>query len=166
MLASLFLFGCADRADVAVRREFLGYDKVAIWPRYENAEGGLYRQHEELFLPLYMKAFPEHQIVERRDMQVLLGEQDILPERLDPELRAKARRIFGVKAFVFPNYTFDARQFAIKVVDTETGYITASLLVSRSADDKDSVNNVAEKLIRKAMRELSEAARSGDPPAK
>lgn len=161
--------GCAHRADVAVRPEFIGYDKVAIWPRYEAAasDGGLQRVHEELFLPLYMQAFPQHRIVERRDLQVVLGEQDILPERLDPKLRAEVRRVYGVKAFVFPNYTPELAQLAIKVIDTETGEIVASSVTKQTSDSEDaSRHEVAEALIREAIRELHRAAAQAGSKAK
>ncbi len=161
--------GCAHRADVAVRPEFVGYDKVAIWPRFEAdvGDGGLQRVHEELFLPLYMQAFPQHRIYDRRDLQVVLGEQDILPERLDPKLRAEVRRIHGVKAFVFPNYTPQLAQLAIKVIDTETGEIVASSVTKRSSDsDKESLDTVAERLIREAIRELHRAAVAAGSKAK
>ncbi|MEP0845899.1 MAG: hypothetical protein HRF50_03650 [Phycisphaerae bacterium] len=161
--------GCAHRADVAVRPEFIGYDKVAIWPRYEAAasDGGLQRVHEELFLPLYMQAFPQHRIVERRDLQVVLGEQDFLPERLDPKLRAEVRRVYGVKAFVFPNYTPELAQLAIKVIDTETGEIVASSVTKQTSDSEDaSRHEVAEALIREAIREPHRAAAQAGSKAK
>lgn len=153
--------GCATTADVAVGPRFSTYRKVSIWPSFGGADpGGLQRSHEELFLPLYMDAFPQQALVERRDLQSIIGEQDILPERLDPESRAKIRRILGVEGIVFPNYTPGyTPQLAVKVIDTETGVITASLLVQQRAKaGSQPRGDPVHGLIRRAIAELKRAS--------
>jgi hypothetical protein len=163
--------GCAT-TDVAVRPVFGTYGKVSVWPRFGGPDpGGLERSHEELFLPLYMAAFPRQALVERRDLEAVIGEQDILPDRLDEESRAKIRRILGVEAIVFPNYTGgSAPQLAIKVIDTETGVIAAALVVQERANQASRpTRDPVPRLIRRAIRDLrrasekagSESSRSG-----
>src|SRR4051812_2084487 len=86
------LAGCRSSSrgiEVDVRDEFLTYDRVALW-------SSLNRETEDYFIPLYMQAFPTQTLVERRDVSAIIGEQDILPERLDEATRAKLRKILGV----------------------------------------------------------------------
>lgn len=163
LLAWCFLPGCIGQGDVAVRSEFKACDKVAIWPHFEGraTEGGLQRVHEEVFLPCYMQAFPHQRMIERRDLNAILGEQDMLPDRLNKETRAKLREIYGVKGIVFPNYTAGSEcQLALKVIDTETGEVVAALVVT-DRPDQDGNQPVA-RLIRQAIAKLKDAAnRSG-----
>lgn len=118
-IVCLLQVGCAT-VDVASTSQFKSYDRVAIWTNLDRTD-------EELFVPLYMNAFPSQTLVERRDVQAVIGEQGILPDRLDEATRARIRKILGVKAIVYPTAT--ATQFAVKVIDTETGAIAASALV-------------------------------------
>lgn len=140
--------GCAT---VSVRPVFNTYDKLAIWTR-------LTRTQEELFLPRYMRAFPNQILIERRDLESVLTEQDILPERLDEATRARIRRIYGVKAIVYPNYTPGSpSQLAIKVIDTENAAIVASVVV-RGKDHRTDRGASDESLIRVAIDSLKNAA--------
>jgi len=106
--------------EVNVRDDFLTYDRIAL-------VSTLNRETEDFFIPLYMNAFPSQTLVERRDVNAIIGEQDLLPERLNEETRAKLRRILGVKAIVYPRSFKEG--FAIKVIQTETGAIAASAYV-------------------------------------
>ena len=108
--------------EAVLRPVFDTYDKVAIW-------GSISRSDEEVFIPLWMSRFPKQSLVERRDLQSIIGEQDIMPDRLDNETRAAIRKILGVKAIIYPSFSSDD-QFSIKVIDTETGEIVASVLSS------------------------------------
>jgi len=140
--------GCATHADVCVRPQYHDYQKVAIWARLD-------RTAEELFIPLYMDAFPRQALVERRDLETVLDEQDILPERLDEQTRAKIRQVFGVEAIVFPNYTPAMRQLAVKAIDTETGEIVAALVLTGSqGQNKRTHAEICADLIRNAITQL------------
>jgi hypothetical protein len=161
------LAGCAPNlSDVAVRPEFKTIDKVAIWPTQKpDAEGGLVRLYEELFIPRWMAAFPKQEVFERRDTRVPIGEQDILPSRLDDETRAEIRRLHGVKGIIFPNYSVtDWCQVHIKVIDTATGEIVASITRRRKLEKDRSANALADELIRCAVADLAHASLS--PPQK
>jgi hypothetical protein len=171
-LAVLGVLGCqTDARDVNVRPVFNTYDKVAIWPPEMSrvtgqGEGGLVRLHEELFLPRWMSAFPSQSVVERRDLGVAIGEQELLPERMKAETRAKLREIYGVKAIVFPNYSvMEWCQLHIKVIDTETGEDVAAITRKLDLGKKQSVNRAADALIERAIHDLrAEAARAGTEP--
>jgi hypothetical protein len=95
-----------------------------------------------------MSAFPEQALVDRRDLEEIIGEQDLLKGRLDDGTRAKIRKILGVKAIIYPNY--ESGQFSIKIVDTETGEIVAATLVSGVISDSVKKST----LIRQAVKEL------------
>ena len=114
----------------AVRVDFHEYDRVGIWST-------LSRRDEGVLLVEYMLAFPGHTIIERRDLAVIMGEQDLLPERLDQETRARLREILGVQAVLYPSRSQHRDEFwlgqkthvtyALRVIDTETGDIVASV---------------------------------------
>ena len=136
-----------------MRPQFLAYDRVALW-------SSLSRETEDLFIPLYMDAFPGQTLVERRDVSAIIGEQDILPERLDEETRAKLRKILGVKAIVYPSATGEA--FAVKVIETDTGAITASVYVESGGTPGAGAKPVRQ-LVRQAIGALhTEAERVDD----
>lgn len=155
-LAGLALAAGCSRSrgvDVVVRPQFLGYDRVALW-------SSLSRETEDLFIPVYMDAFAGQTLVERRDVSAIIGEQDVLPERLDEETRAKLRKILGVKAIVYPSVTSDA--FAVKVIETDTGAITASVYVESGGSPAGAGPTPLKQLVRQAIGALRvEAERVG-----
>jgi hypothetical protein len=101
-----------------------------------------------------MSAFPEQALVDRRDLEEIIGEQDLLKGRLDDGTRAKIRKILGVKAIIYPNY--ESGQFSIKIVDTETGEIVAATLVSGVISDSVKKST----LIRQAVKELEKKSKN------
>ncbi len=121
--------GCRSHAAVqhAVSRpDYLKYRRVAV-------VGRLQRTQEEFLIPLYMQAFPSQAMVERRDLESALGEQDLLKDadRLDAETRAQVRELLGVDALVFASYTGGKwPQMSLKTIDTRTGEIVAAVLTT------------------------------------
>jgi hypothetical protein len=146
--------------DVVVRPQFLSYDRVALW-------SSMSRETEDLFIPVYMDAFPGQTLVERRDVSAIIGEQDVLPDRLDEETRAKLRKILGVKAIVYPSVTSEG--FAVKVIETDTGAISASVYVDAAGSRTGSIP--LKQQVRQAINALrAEAQHTGEhyvppPPA-
>jgi len=125
LLVPSLLGGCAMQVEKVARPSYKTYGRVAVL-------GELSRQQEELFVPVYMKAFPYQAVVERRDLEAIVGEQDLRPERLNEQTRARVRRILGVTALLYVNYTEGKTgQLSVKAVDTETGEIVANVLVTR-----------------------------------
>lgn len=140
--------------EVVARPEFSAHDRVAI--NYLSMS----RDIEDLFIPLYMGAFPNQTLVERRDVKAVMTEQDLLPERLNEETRAKLRKILGVKAIVYPSFTSES--FGMKVIDTNTGAITASVFVD--SRNKWSEQIPAKDLVRIAITALKEEALKNPAP--
>ncbi len=125
LMAVVCVAGCKMHVEAVSRPAYRLKGRVAVL-------GTLLRAHEELFIPLYMKAFPYQTLVERRDLLEIINEQDLSPERLREETRAKIRRILGVTAIVYPNFTDEPPgQLSIKVIDTESGEIVAAVLITR-----------------------------------
>lgn len=151
MMLAAGLAGCSGmKVEAVARPQFSEYHRVAVW-------GQLDRVQDELFIPLYMKAFKHQQIVERRDLLAIIGEQDLMPDRLDHKTRAKIREIFGVEAIVFPNYTDKPlRQLSVKVIDTANGEIVAAVVVIPKAEKTKSVSD--RDMIRKAIDALKDQA--------
>ncbi len=115
------LAGCVSSSLIAVRPEFSDYDRVAIW-------ANLPRTDEEVFIPLYMIAFPEQEVIERRDLQSIISNDDVLPDELSKAELDEIRQLLGVQAIVYPHAT--ETQLAIKVIDTDSGAISVSAVVS------------------------------------
>ncbi len=162
LLVALFILVCLSssgcvvpmaNSDVGMRPVFNTYDKVAIW-------GKLLRSDEEVFIPLWMTSFPGQTLVERRDLKTIMGEQKILPERLDEATRAEIRRIFGVKGLIYPSFTTSG-QFSVKVIDTETGEIAASVLIRGISNMPFASESLKHsQYIRKAARKEEKAMES------
>jgi hypothetical protein len=158
-LAACLTLGCSGMHVEAVSRPSLSmHGRVAII-------GQLSRDQIELFLPLYMKAFPDQAVVERRDLTTVLTEQNLRPDRLRAETRAKLRRLLGVTAIVYPNFTAtDPGQLSIKVIDTESGEIVAAILVTREVEPWLGTTASVRKMIYKGIDALrKEAARNPEP---
>jgi len=158
-LAACALGGCNMHVEAVARPAFSMKGRVAIL-------GHLTREQIELFTPLYMKAFPFQALVERRDLVEIINEQDLSPERLREETRAKIRRILGVTAIVYPNYTpTDPGQLSIKVIDTETGEIVAAILVTRDVEPWLGIKASVRKMIYKGIDSLRREAKRHAKPA-
>lgn len=149
-LAVLTMVGCRGplKTESVARPVFRSYQRVAVWAE-------LTRPQEELFLPLYMQAFPRQQLIERRDLAAVIGEQDILPDRLDAETRAKLRALLGVEAIIYPHYTGPPEeQLSLKVIDTARGEIVAAIVVYRNPGGKGKATDRT--MIRKAIDTLED----------
>lgn len=147
-LAACVLVGCSMHVESVSRQSFSLKGRVAIL-------GQLSRDQMELFIPLYMKAFPHQALVERQDLVTVIREQDLPQRRLRPETHAKLRRILGVTAIVYPNYTpKDPGQLSIKVIDTESGEIVAAILVTREVEPCLGTRASVRKMIYKGVDAL------------
>jgi hypothetical protein len=84
----------------------------------------------------YIKTFITQPItfVERRDLERIIGEQDLRQGRLNDTTRARIREILGVEALILCEYYEDeagpdgAMKLRVRVVNSETGAITGSAL--------------------------------------
>jgi len=143
--------GCSDTHATA-RPDFSSCDRVAILC------SALTRDKEEVFIPLYMDAFPNQHLVDGRDVQAIVGDEAMTQGQTpDEQTRSKLLRSLGVKAIVYPSDT--GRQFAIKVIDTKTGEILAAVVIS--GHEVWSGDNLGYKdLVEKAIGALKDKAGS------
>ena len=134
LLGLVFVTGCAPSRygmqGLFTRPELLSCGRLAVL--------GLTPEQEQILMACYTKTFAGQIItfVERDRLEDILGEQDLLkkPEdRLDPDKRARIKRIFGVEALIMCTY-YDAdtggtgKKLRIRVVDSETGAIIGSVI--------------------------------------
>ena len=151
------LGGCTQwRTEVVLTADFYRYDTVGIVAEMDRFE-------ENLFIPLYMDAFPHQLIVERRDLETLLEELNVQSERIDADVRERIREISGIEALLYPYSERLIRSgrhvgsaFALKAIDMETGEITAALSVVGYGPRGDPAS--PEDAIRRGMRDLKREA--------
>jgi len=138
--------GCASPKveAAATRAELHNYSRLAVL--------GLNIQEESLFIAEYMNRFPQQTFVERRDLEALLSEQDLLPGRLNDETRAKLKRVLGVEAIVLAD-SYPGRSLTVRVVDSETGSIVAQAVLTGKAAIGTG-NASSPEMIRKAVKAL------------
>ena len=125
MLAiATLLPGCATTEAAATRPELYQCRRLALL--------GLHPTDEALFTALFMERFPTHDFVERSELETILEEQDMHPGRLDEAKRAKMRRVLGVQGIVLASF-MGAEKFSIRVVDSETGAVLASVVTKNQS---------------------------------
>jgi hypothetical protein len=129
----LLVSGCeSNTRALFTKPELFGYERYAVL--------GLDPEQEQIFMAAYTKTFSERIItfVERKRLNDILSEQDLLKGRLDERTRAKIKRIFGVEALIMCDYSTDergrGRKFRVRIVDSETGTIAGSVLVEAYGD--------------------------------
>lgn len=133
-VGTLGLSGCESRNAQALftKPELFRYERYAVL--------GLDPEQEQIFMAAYVKTFPERVItfVERSRLRDIIGEQDLLQGRLDDRTRARIKRILGVEALIMCDYYADEegrrQKLRVRIVDSETGAIVGSVLVSSSRD--------------------------------
>ena len=96
---------------------------------------GLTPEQEQILMASYTKAFNGQVIifVERKRLQEIISEQDLLRGRLNDRTRARIKQLLGVEALVMCAYEDGAEGLGIKklrvrIVDTETGAIVGSVI--------------------------------------
>ena len=121
--------GCASRKTEALftRPELINHSRLAII--------GLTPEQEQILMASYTKAFNGQIIifVERKRLQEIISEQDLLRGRLNDRTRARIKQLFGVEALVMCAYEDGAvgigtKKLRVRIVDTETGAIVGSVI--------------------------------------
>lgn len=129
VFASLLICpGCGPHKTEALftRPELITYSRLAIV--------GLTPEQEQYFMAAYTKTFSGQVItfVERKRLQEIINEQDLLQGRLNERTRAKLKELFGVEALIMCTY-YDAdrlgrKKLRVRIVDTATGAIVGSVI--------------------------------------
>ena len=121
--------GCAGRKTEALftRPELINHSRLAII--------GLTPEQEQFFMASYTKAFTGQVIifVERKRLQEIISEQDLLRGRLNDRTRARIKEIFGVEALIMCAYEdvtggIGRKKLRVRIVDSATGAIVGSVI--------------------------------------
>jgi hypothetical protein len=122
--------GCASRwktEALFTRPELITHSRLAVI--------GLTPEQEQIFMASYTKAFPGQIIifVERKRLQEIIDEQDLLQGRLNEKMRAKIKELFGVEALIMCTYHdgtdgIGIKKLRIRIVDSATGAIVGSVI--------------------------------------
>lgn len=114
------------------RGELITYSRLAVI--------GLTPEQEQIFMACYTKAFPGQVItfVERKRLQEIINEQDLLKGRLNERTRAKIKELFGVEALIMCTYydaddSIGSKKLRVRIVDSATGAIVGSV-ITEAAD--------------------------------
>jgi len=120
--------GCARKTEALFTRpELITHSRLAII--------GLTPEQEQIFMAYYTKAFPGQIIifVERKRLQEIIDEQDLLQGRLNEKMRAKIKELFSVEALIMCTYhdgtdDIGIKKLRIRIVDSATGAIVGSVI--------------------------------------
>jgi hypothetical protein len=126
--------GCARKTQALFTRpELITRGRLAVL--------GLTPEQEQIFMASYTKTFPGQIItfVERKRLQEILSEQDLLQGRLDDRTRAKIKQILGVEALIMCTYYDDEsgpgrKKLRVRIVDSSTGAIVGSVITNGRDD--------------------------------
>jgi len=153
VLCAVCLAGCA-------RYEVAGVFTQPVLANYErHAMVGLPQDREQILMAEYIDAFDGRlkRFIERDRLEQLLNEQDILPGRLEQEMRPGYARLLGVEAVIFVSYTEEAaenkpltQRLTVRIVDAETADVTGSVVLTAFSPSGVS----AKRMSRRAMDEL------------
>lgn len=96
---------------------------------------GLTPEQEQIFMACYIKAFRGQVItfVERKRLQEIISEQDLLKGRLNEKTRARIKELFGVEGLIMCTY-YDGdeglgrKKLRVRIVDSATGAIVGSVI--------------------------------------
>ncbi len=124
LATALLLPACATTEAAATRPELYQCRRLALF--------GLHPTEEALFTALFMERFPTHDFVERSELERIFDEQDIHPGRMDEKKRAQMKRVLGVQGMVLASFE-GAEKFSLRVVDTETGAVLASVVTKNQS---------------------------------
>lgn len=141
--------GCMDSAAsraLFTRPELYTYERHAVL--------GLEPEQEQIFMAAYLRAFPSRLItfVERSRLREVVNEQDLLRGRLNERSRARIKQILGVEALIMCEYYGDgeaghrSKKLRVRIVDSETGAITGSVVIGASSNFAHQAREAAEAL--------------------
>jgi hypothetical protein len=127
--ASVIVAGCSSIVRVPqwsgsgfLKKEFLGYKKVAVLPFEGDSKG----EAAQDFARAFHGRFPQIELVESKQLLEVYRKEDLYPNRVDEATRRKIQESFGVQALVMGNvyYPSIARWLLqVQIVDAETNEV-------------------------------------------
>ena len=127
--ASLIVAGCSSTVRVPqwsgsgfLKKEFLGYKKVAVLPFEGDSKG----ETSEDFTRALHERFPQIELVESKQLLEVFRKEDLYPNRVNETTRRKIRESFGVQALVMGNVYYPSIVrwlLQVQIVDAETNEV-------------------------------------------
>jgi hypothetical protein len=113
LLVLALMQGCSGAQVTAadVRPQFAELQRVAVL--------GLEPAQEDLFIPMYMVQFPEHTMVERRELEQVLGQDRIqtISGQFDEDLRQQMQQALNVDGTILASIGSD--NFTLRAVEND-----------------------------------------------
>lgn len=105
-----------------LKKEFLGYKKVAVLPFEGDSKG----EASEDFARAFHGKFPQMELVEPKRLLEVFRKEDLYPNRVNEGTRRKIQESFGVQALVMGNVYYPSIVrwlLQVQIVDAETNEV-------------------------------------------
>ena len=129
LYVSVIVSGCSSTVKVPqwsgsgfIRKEFLGYKKVAILPFEGDSKG----ETTADFIQAFHEKFPQMEWVGPKELLEAFPKEDLYPNRTNEATRKKIRELFGVQALVMGNVYYPSIVrwlLQVQIVDAETNEV-------------------------------------------
>jgi len=126
---AILVAGCSSTVKVPqwsgsgfLKREFLGYKKVAILPFEGDSKG----EASEDFTRAFHEKFPQIELVGPKQLLEVFRKEDLYPNRVNEATRRKIQELFDVQALVMGNVYYPSIVrwlLQVQVVDAETNEV-------------------------------------------
>jgi len=135
LCVSVMVAGCTSTVKVPqwsgsgfLKKEFLGYKKVAVLPFEGDSKGEV----SEDFVRAFHEKFPSMELVESKQLLEVFRKEDLYPNRVNEATRRKIRESFGVQALAMGNIYYPSIVrwlLQVQIVDAETNEMLGRSLV-------------------------------------
>jgi len=135
LCVSVMVAGCTSTVKVPqwsgsgfLKKEFLGYKKVAVLPFEGDSKGEV----SEDFVRAFHEKFPSMELVEPKQLLEVFRKEDLYPNRVNEATRRKIRESFGVQALAMGNIYYPSIVrwlLQVQIVDAETNEMLGRSLV-------------------------------------
>ncbi len=105
-----------------LRKEFLGYKKVAILP-FEGDSNG---EASEEFTEAFHEKFPQMELVGPKELLGIFQKEDLYPNRVNEATRRKIQESFGAQALIMGNVYYPSIVrwlLQVQIVDAKTNEV-------------------------------------------
>jgi len=135
LCVSIIVAGCTSTVKVPqwsgsgfLKKEFLGYKKVAVLPFEGDSKGEV----SEDFVRAFHEKFPSIELVKPKQLLEVFRKEDLYPNRVNEATRRKIRESFGVQALAMGNIYYPSIVrwlLQVQIVDAETNEMLGRSLV-------------------------------------
>jgi hypothetical protein len=105
-----------------LKKEFLGYKKIAVLPFEGDSKG----ETSDDFVQAFHERFPQMELVGPKRLLEVFREEDLYPNRVSEASRRKIQESLGVEAFVMGNVYYPSLVrwlLQVQIVDAQTNEV-------------------------------------------